>query len=181
VKTTVTAISEVLIFEPAIYKDERGFFFESFNQKNFEDAAGLKVNFVQDNLSRSKRNVLRGLHYQIEMAQGKLISVVQGEVFDVAVDLRRGSPTFGKWSAVRLSAENKKQVWVPQGMAHGFLVVSETAEVLYKVTDYYAPQYERTLIWNDTSLAIEWPLDGTPILSTKDRQGLSLGETEVFA
>jgi dTDP-4-dehydrorhamnose 3,5-epimerase len=181
VKVTATAIPDVLIFEPAVYKDARGFFFESFNQKKFEQATGLKDRFVQDNQSHSLKGVLRGLHYQIEQPQGKLIRVIQGEIFDVAVDLRRKSPTFGKWVGITLTAENNKHVWVPSGLAHGFLVVSETADVLYKVTDYYAPQHERSLLWNDPGIGIAWPKGASPVLSDKDRAGTPLAQAEVFA
>jgi dTDP-4-dehydrorhamnose 3,5-epimerase len=181
VKVTRTEIPDVLILEPAVFKDERGFFFESFNQKKIEDIAGPQLHFVQDNQSYSARGVLRGLHYQIEQPQGKLVRAVQGEIFDVAVDLRRKSPTFGKWTGVKLSAENKKQVWIPEGLAHGFLVLSETADVFYKVTDYYAPQHERALLWNDPSIGIAWPMDHKPILSVKDRSALPLAAAEVFA
>ena len=180
-KVTPTEIPDVLILEPAVFKDERGFFFESFNQKKFEDIAGPKVRFVQDNQSHSVKGVLRGLHYQIQQPQGKLVRVIQGEIFDVAVDLRRKSPTFGKWTGVELSAENKKQVWVSEGLAHGFLVLSETADVFYKVTDYYAPQHERALLWNDPRIGIAWPMDHAPILSAKDRAALPLAAAEVFA
>ena len=179
-KVVATALPDVLILEPAVMGDQRGFFFESFNQRKFENAVGRKVQFVQDNHSRSSKGVLRGLHYQIKHPQGKLVRAVQGEVFDVAVDLRRASPTFGKWVGVMLSAENKKQVWIPEGFAHGFLVLSETAETLYKVTDYYAPEHERSLLWNDSSVGISWPIDQPPILSAKDRSGLPLGKTEAF-
>jgi dTDP-4-dehydrorhamnose 3,5-epimerase len=180
-KVTTTAIPDVLILEPTIHEDERGFFFESFNQKRFDDATGRNARFVQDNHSRSVRNVLRGLHYQIRQPQGKLIRTVQGEIFDVAVDLRRCSPTLGKWVSVVLSAGNKKQLWIPEGFAHGFLVLSDTAEFLYKVTDYYAPEHERCLMWNDPDIAINWPTDGEPILSAKDRSGLAFGNIELFA
>lgn len=180
-KATATEIADVLIIEPAVFKDERGTFFESFNQKKFEDAIGQKVRFVQDNQSHSVKGVLRGLHYQIEQPQGKLIRVLHGEIFDVAVDLRRHSPTFGKWTGIALSAENKQQVWVPQGLAHGFLVVSETADVLYKVTDYYAPRHERSLMWNDPDVGIAWPQGYSPMLSAKDRSALPLAKAEVFA
>jgi dTDP-4-dehydrorhamnose 3,5-epimerase len=181
VKVTATEIPGVLILEPVVFEDERGFFFESFNQRKFEDFADLKLRFVQDNQSHSARNVLRGLHYQIEQPQGKLVHVSRGEIFDVAVDLRRKSPAFGKWTSVKLSAENKKQIWIPEGLAHGFLVLSETADVLYKVTDYYAPQYERSLLWNDPRIGIAWPLDHKPIMSTKDRAALPLSAAQVFA
>lgn len=180
-KVTATEIPDVLILEPSVFKDERGFFFESFNWKKFENMAGLKVRFVQDNQSHSVRSVLRGLHYQIEQPQGKLIQVSHGEIFDVAVDLRRRSPKFGKWTGVILSAENKKQMWVPEGLAHGFLVLSETADVSYKVTDYYAPQHERALLWNDPHIGIAWPMDHEPILAAKDRSAFPLAAAEVFA
>lgn len=179
-KVIATQIPGVLVLEPNVYSDERGFFFESFNRKKFEESTNLKVEFVQDNQSHSLKGVLRGLHYQIQQPQGKLVGVIQGEIFDVAVDLRRNSPTFRKWTGIALSAENKKQVWIPQGMAHGFLVLSATATVLYKVTDYYAPQHERTLIWNDPTIGIAWPPGYSPILSAKDRLGLQLGQAEVF-
>lgn len=176
-----TKISEVIIFQPKVFGDDRGFFFESFNQKVFAEATGLSVNFVQDNHSKSAKNVLRGLHYQIEQAQGKLVRVTQGEVFDVAVDLRESSPTFGQWEGTKLSAENKRQMWIPPGFAHGFLVLSDTAEFLYKTTDFYAPQYECCLKWDDSSIGIEWPLQGEPILSAKDSQGLNFREANKFA
>ncbi len=174
------AIADVVLFEPKVFGDERGFFFESFNQRNFEQAIGRTVNFVQDNHSRSAKGVLRGLHYQIQQPQGKLVRVVQGEVFDVAVDLRRHSATFGQWVGVYLSAENKKQLWVPEGFAHGFVVLSESAEFLYKTTDYYAPAHERCIIWNDAHIGIDWPLTETPQLSAKDAQGLSFAAAECF-
>lgn len=177
---TPLAIPEVILFEPKVFGDERGFFFESFNQARFEEAVGRSVSFVQDNHSRSVRNVLRGLHYQIQQAQGKLVRVVHGEVFDVAVDLRRSSPTFGKWVGAVLSAENKKQLWVPEGFGHGFVVLSESADFLYKTTDYYAPQHERCIIWNDPDLAIEWPMEGEPVLSAKDQQGVAFAQADVF-
>lgn len=172
-----TDIPEVLILEPKVFGDDRGFFFESFNAKAFEAATGLKREFVQDNHSRSARNVLRGLHYQIQRPQGKLVRVTSGEVFDVVVDLRRGSPTFGKWTGLTLSAENKRQLWVPEGFAHGFMVTSESAEFLYKTTDYWYPEHERSLAWNDPALGIDWPLDGEPILAAKDQRGLSLAQS----
>ena len=175
-----TTIPEVLIFEPKVFGDERGFFFESFNYKQFLEATNSDVHFVQDNHSKSAKNVLRGLHYQIEHAQGKLVRVVQGEVFDVAVDMRASSPTFGQWEGTQLSAENKRQMWVPPGFAHGFLVLSDTAEFLYKTTDFYAPQYECCLKWDDSAIGIEWPLQGAPLLSGKDQQGLSLQDTKKF-
>lgn len=180
-KVAATAIPDVLLLEPTIYEDERGFFFESFNQKRFEDATGLNIRFVQDNHSRSVKRVLRGLHYQIRRPQGKLLRVTAGEVFDVAVDLRRSSPTFGKFAGIVLSAANKKQLWIPEGLAHGYLVLSDAAEVLYKTTDYYSPEDERCLIWNDPDVGIDWPKDGAPILSAKDRLGLPLSKAEIFS
>lgn len=179
-KTTATEIPDVLLIEPKVFGDSRGFFFESFNQQAFSEKTGVEVNFVQDNHSRSSKNVLRGLHYQIEQAQGKLVRVVSGEIFDVAVDVRKSSPTFGQWVGYLLSAENKQQLWIPAGFAHGFLVVSETAEVLYKATDYYAPQHERSILWNDPDLAIAWPLDSEPILSAKDIAGKPFKDAEVY-
>lgn len=176
-----TAIPDVLIIEPKVFGDERGFFFESFNAKAFEQATGLKHDFVQDNHSKSAKHVLRGLHYQIQQPQGKLVRVVQGEVFDVAVDLRKSSPTFGQWAGEILSAENKRQMWVPEGFAHGFIVLSGTAEFLYKTTDYYAPEHERLIAWNDPTIAIQWPNDAEPVLSAKDQQGKSLADAEHFA
>ena len=176
-----TRIPEVIIFEPKIFGDDRGFFFESFNGKVFEQATGLKLNFVQDNHSKSAKNVLRGLHYQIEQAQGKLVRVTQGEVFDVAVDMRQSSPTFGQWEGTRLSAENKRQMWIPPGFAHGFLVLSDTAEFLYKTTDFYSPQHECYLKWDDPTVAIKWPLTDAPILSAKDRAALSFQQARKFA
>lgn len=175
-----TAIAEVLILEPQVFGDERGFFFESFNQQKFEALTGIKTDFVQDNHSKSAVNVLRGLHYQIQQPQGKLVRVVAGEVFDVAVDLRRQSATFGKWVGVVLSAENKRQLWVPPGFAHGFLVLKEGTEFLYKTTDYYAPQHERCIRWDDPEIGIEWPLSGDPALSAKDRLGLDFSKADVF-
>lgn len=181
-KVIPTDLPEVLILEPQVFGDDRGFFFESFNARRFAEATGLTRDFVQDNHSRSARGVLRGLHYQLQQAQGKLVRVTAGEVYDVAVDIRRSSPNFGKWVGVHLSAENKRQLWVPEGFAHGFLVLSDYAEFLYKTTDYYAPTHERCIRWDDTELAIDWPRDNlTPQLSTKDQQGLSLSEAEVFA
>lgn len=180
-KATPLTIPEVILFEPKMFGDERGFFYESFNQRQFEEAIGRSVQFVQDNHSRSVKGVLRGLHYQIQQPQGKLVRVVQGEVFDVAVDLRRSSATFGQWVGTHLSAENKHQLWVPEGFAHGFVVLSETAEFLYKTTDYYAPAHERCIAWNDPALGIKWPFTGRPSLSGKDQQGLLLSDAEVFA
>ena len=180
-RVAATAISDVLLLEPTIYEDERGFFFESFNQKRFADATGLNIRFVQDNHSRSVKRVLRGLHYQIRRPQGKLLRVTAGKVFDVAVDLRRSSSTFGKFAGIVLSAANKKQLWIPEGFAHGYLVLSDAAEVLYKTTDYYSPEDERCLIWNDPDVGIDWPKDGAPILSAKDRLGLPLSKAEIFS
>jgi len=179
--STPTAIPEVIILEPKVFGDERGFFFESFNARAFEQATGLKREFVQDNHSKSAKHVLRGLHYQIQNPQGKLVRVTQGEVFDVAVDLRKSSKTFGQWVGVHLSADNKKQLWVPEGFAHGFVVLSETAEFLYKTTDYYAPEYERSLLWNDPVLNIDWPVEEQPKLAAKDASALTLAEATVFA
>jgi dTDP-4-dehydrorhamnose 3,5-epimerase len=179
-KAIPLAIPDVILLEPTVYGDDRGFFYESFNQRQFEEFIGRKVNFVQDNHSRSAKNVLRGLHYQIQQPQGKLVRVVAGEVFDVAVDIRKSSPHFGKWVGEFLSAENKKQLWVPEGFAHGFFVLSETAEFLYKTTDYYAPAYERCIAWNDTNIGIQWPSAEAPTLSGKDRQGRSLIDAELF-
>jgi dTDP-4-dehydrorhamnose 3,5-epimerase len=175
-------IPEVLIIEPKVFGDERGFFYESFNQRAWEEATGLKRNFVQDNHSRSVKGVLRGLHYQLlPAAQGKLVRCVVGEVFDVAVDIRQSSVTFGKWVGVHLSAENKRQLWIPEGFAHGFLVLSDMAEFLYKTTDYYAPEFDRGIIWNDSQLNIHWPIEGEPLLSAKDAVAPVLAEAEVFA
>lgn len=178
---TPTAIPDVLVLEPRVFGDERGFFFESFNQRDFEQATGLQgVQFVQDNHSKSAQGVLRGLHYQILHPQGKLVRVVQGQVFDVAVDMRRASPTFGRWVAEVLSADNKKQMWVPPGFAHGFLVLSPTAEFLYKTTDYWYPQHERSVLWSDPQLAIAWPLAGQPLLAAKDAAAPAFGHAETF-
>jgi dTDP-4-dehydrorhamnose 3,5-epimerase len=182
-KVRPTEIPEVLVIEPRVFGDARGFFFESFNQRAFEQAVGRPARFVQDNHSSSARGVLRGLHYQIRQPQGKLVRVVRGEVFDVAVDLRRSSPTFGKWVGERLGAENKRQLWIPEGFAHAFVVLSDTAEFLYKTTDYYAPEFERCLVWNDPSVGIDWRgngLVGEPVLSAKDAAGLSLAQAETF-
>ena len=180
-KSTPLAISEVLLLEPKVFSDARGFFFESYNQREFESIAGKKINFVQSNHSRSGQYVLRGLHYQIKQAQGKLVRVLAGEVFDVAVDLRRSSPTFGQWVGEVLSAENKKQLWIPPGFAHGFLVLSGCAEFLYNTTDYWAPEHERCIVWNDATLAIDWPLAGNgPVLSGKDAQGALFNAAEVY-
>lgn len=175
-----TSIPDVLIIEPKVFGDDRGFFFESFNQKKFEELSGVKASFVQDNHSRSAKNVLRGLHYQIRQPQGKLVRVISGEVFDVAVDLRRSSETFGKWVGVVLSGENKRQLWIPEGFAHGFVVTSEYAEFLYKTTSYWAPEFERTIKWDDPALNIDWHFDGAPILSNKDAIGCLFEEAEIF-
>ena len=180
-KATPLALPDVVLLEPKVFEDGRGFFFESFNQARFEAAIGRPAAFVQDNHSRSARHVLRGLHYQVRQAQGKLVRVLQGEIFDVAVDLRRSSPTFGRWVGEVLSAENKRQLWVPEGFAHGFVVRSESAEVLYKTTDYWAPEHERSIRWVDPAIAIRWDLPGEPTLSAKDRQASSLRDAEVFA
>ena len=177
-----TAIPGVLILEHKVFGDDRGFFYESFNQQRFADLTGITAAFVQDNHSKSSRNVLRGLHYQIQQPQGKLVRVVAGEVFDVAVDIRASSPTFGKWVGVALSAENKRQLWIPEGFAHGFMVTSESAEFLYKTTDYWAPEFERSIAWNDADIGIDWPLHGdAPMLSAKDQLGKQLAAAEVFA
>ncbi len=176
-KVTSLAIADVLLIEPKVFGDERGFFYESFNQQRFNEATGLGYDFVQDNHSKSAKGVLRGLHYQLPpKAQGKLVRVVAGEVFDVAVDIRKDSPTFGQWVGEILSADNKRQLWIPPGLAHGFLVLSESAEFLYKTTDYYAPELERCIRWDDQDLAIEWPIIGEPVLSGKDAQGKRLSE-----
>lgn len=175
-----TAIPEVLVFEPKVFQDDRGFFFESFKQSTFEEAVGRKVEFIQDNHSHSAKNILRGLHYQIQQPQGKLVRVCEGAVFDVAVDLRRSSPTFGKWVGQVLSAENKKQMWIPEGFAHGFLVLSESAGFLYKTTNYYMPEFDRSLLWSDPELAIEWPLDGEPLVSPKDAAAKILKDADTF-
>ncbi|GLR14211.1 dTDP-4-dehydrorhamnose 3,5-epimerase [Chitinimonas prasina] len=175
-----TALPDVVILEPKVFGDERGFFYESFNARLFRELTGSDVEFVQDNHSKSVRGVLRGLHYQLQQAQGKLVRVASGEVLDVAVDIRKSSPTFGQWVGVRLSAENKRQLWVPAGFAHGFVVLSETAEFLYKTTDYYAPAHERCIAWNDPALAIDWEFDGEPQLSGKDQQGKLLADADLF-
>jgi dTDP-4-dehydrorhamnose 3,5-epimerase len=180
-----TAIPEVLVLEPQVFGDARGFFYESYNRKSFAQATGLDVEFVQDNHSRSSKNVLRGLHYQVHQAQGKLVRVTAGEIWDVAVDLRRASPSFGRWVGMKLDADSRRMLWVPAGFAHGFLVTSESAEVLYKTTDYYAPEHERTLLWNDPALAITWPLYGEPAvqptMTDKDRRGTPLASAETYA
>lgn len=173
-------LNDALLLEPRVFGDDRGFFFESFNLRGLEKAVGKPLHFVQDNHSRSAKNVLRGLHYQVKQPQGKLVRVVVGEVFDVIVDIRRSSPTFGRSASALLSAENKQQLWIPEGFAHGFLVLSEYAEFLYKTTDYYAPEHERCIAWNDPELGLEWPVKGSPMLSAKDRQGSTLQVAEVF-
>ncbi len=174
-KVTPLAIADVLLIEPKVFGDDRGFFYESFNQQAFNDATGLDLRFVQDNHSKSAKNVLRGLHYQLPpKAQGRLVRVIAGDVFDVAVDIRKDSPTFGKWVGEMLSGANMRQMWIPPGLAHGFLVLSETAEFLYKTTDYWAPEFERGILWNDPDLAIAWPLEGEPLLSIKDARGSAL-------
>jgi dTDP-4-dehydrorhamnose 3,5-epimerase len=179
-KVTPTAIPEVLILEPRVARDARGFFFESWNARDFRGAVGLDVQFVQDNHSRSARGVLRGLHYQVQQAQGKLVRVLSGSMFDVAVDLRQSSPTFGRWVGIDLSDSNFRQCWIPAGFAHGFLVLSEYAEIAYKTTDYYAPEHERCLRWDDPTVAVAWPLSGEPVLSAKDRGGVPLGLADKF-
>jgi dTDP-4-dehydrorhamnose 3,5-epimerase len=175
-----TAIPDVLIIEPQSFGDERGFFYESFNARRFAELTGVTASFVQDNHSKSSKDVLRGLHYQIEQAQGKLVRVVAGEVFDVAVDVRKSSPTFGKWVGVTLSAQNKRQLWIPQGFAHGFVVTSDSAQFLYKTTDYWAPEHERSILWNDPAIAIAWPAGLSPTLSAKDQAGKLLANADVF-
>lgn len=179
-KAIQTDIPGLVILEPRVFGDERGFFFESYNRRAFREATGLDPDFVQDNHSRSARGVLRGLHYQVKRAQGKLVRVVAGEVWDAVVDLRRSSPTFGKWMGVTLSAANRRMLWVPEGFAHGFVVTSDAAEFLYKTTDYYAPEHERSLLWNDPALAIAWPLEGEPILKPGDANGTPLARAETF-
>jgi dTDP-4-dehydrorhamnose 3,5-epimerase len=179
-KIIKTDLPDVLVIEPKVFGDDRGFFFESYNEKIWQEATGLKARFVQDNHSLSTKGVLRGLHYQIRQPQGKLVRCVVGEVYDVTVDLRKYSPTFGKWAGAVLSAENKHQMWVPEGFAHGFLVLSDVAEFLYKTTDYYAPEHERCILWNDLDLGIGWPFAGEPVLSAKDAAGQSFREAELF-
>ena len=179
-KVVATDLPDVLILEPKVFGDDRGFFYESYNARVFREKTGLDVDFVQDNHSRSAKNVLRGLHYQVRQPQGKLVRVIAGEVFDVAVDLRRSSPSFGRWVGFNLSAENKRMAWIPPGFAHGFVVVSESAEFLYKTTDYWAPEFERTLLWNDPDLSISWPLTGEPTLAAKDKAGSRLRDAEVY-
>jgi dTDP-4-dehydrorhamnose 3,5-epimerase len=179
-KVVATAIPDVLIIEPKVFGDERGFFLESYNARKFTELTGVKTEFVQDNHSLSAKNVLRGLHYQIQQPQGKLVRVAAGAVYDVAVDLRKNSPTFGKWEGVELSAENKRMLWIPPGFAHGFLVLSDYAEFLYKTTDYWAPEHERCIAWNDPDLNIAWPIQEAPQLSSKDRHGVAFSAAEVF-
>ena len=179
-KVERSSIADVLLLEPKVFGDARGFFYESYNRQTFAQATGLDVEFVQDNHSRSSRNVLRGLHYQLRQPQGKLVRVTAGEIWDVAVDLRRGSGSFGRWTAAALSAESRRMLWVPAGFAHGFIVLSEHAEVQYKATDYYAPEHERTLLWNDPALAISWPLAGEPVMTDKDRRGKPLAIADTF-
>lgn len=179
-KVVATAIPEVKIIEPTVFGDERGFFMESYNQKLFEELTGFPVTFVQDNHSRSSQGVLRGLHYQIEKAQGKLVRVVKGAVFDVAVDIRKSRPTFGQWVSVELSESNRRQLWIPPGFAHGFLTLSASADFLYKTSDYYAPEHERSILWNDPDIGVDWPMDNQPQLSTKDQSAPRLREAEVY-
>lgn len=179
-KITTTSIPDVLIIEPQVFEDKRGFFFESFNQHRWQEQTDLATRFVQENHSRSTKNVLRGLHYQIKQPQGKLVRVIVGEVFDVAVDIRKTSATFGQWVGAMLSAENKLQFWVPEGFAHGFVVLSEVAEFLYLTTDYYAPEHERAICWNDPQISIDWPMKGEPLLSDKDREAVLLKDAELY-
>jgi len=179
-KATRLTVPDVVLLEPKVFGDARGFFFESYNERIFQEATGLKPNFVQDNHSRSAKGVLRGLHYQIQQAQGKLLRVVAGEIFDVAVDIRKSSPTFGQWVGERLSAENKRLMWIPEGFAHGFVAVTEFAEVVYKTTDFWSAEHERCIAWNDQTLSITWPLDGTPLLSAKDQQAPPLDKADLF-
>jgi dTDP-4-dehydrorhamnose 3,5-epimerase len=179
-KATPLAIPEVILLEPAVYGDDRGFFSETYNKQRFSECTGVDVEFVQDNYSRSSKGVLRGIHYQIQQSQGKLVSVVSGSVYDVAVDLRRDSPTFGDWVGEELSADNRRQLWVPPGFGHAFLVLSDSADFCYKVTEYYAPEHDRCICWNDPEIGVSWPLAGEPVLSPKDVAGLSLSEAEVY-
>jgi dTDP-4-dehydrorhamnose 3,5-epimerase len=180
VKVERTSIPDVLVLEPKVFRDARGFFYESYNRRSFAAATGLDVEFVQDNHSRSARNVLRGLHYQVRQPQGKLVRVVAGEIWDVAVDLRRGSTSFGRWAGARLDAMSHQMLWIPPGFAHGFVVLSEQADVLYKATDFYAPEHERTLLWNDPALSIPWPLAAGPVMTDKDRRGVPLASAQTF-
>ncbi len=175
-----TALADIFILEPTVFGDDRGFFYESFNARRFQELTGINKTFVQDNHSKSAKNVLRGLHYQIQQPQGKLVRVVSGEVFDVVVDIRKSSPTFGRWLGMTLSAENKRQLWIPEGFAHGFLVTSESAEFLYKTTDYYAPEYERSILWSDPDIGIQWPLEAAPALSGKDKAACMFADAEFF-
>jgi dTDP-4-dehydrorhamnose 3,5-epimerase len=179
-KSTPGVLPEVILLEPRLFGDERGFFLESYNKRAFRELTGIETEFVQDNHSRSARNVLRGLHYQLKQAQGKLIRVVAGEIFDVAVDLRRSSPHFGRWMGQSLSAQNKCMLWVPPGFAHGFLALSDATEVLYKTTDYYAPEHERCVLWNDPEVGIDWPLEGVPVVSEKDARGVRLAHAQAY-
>ncbi len=179
-KATSLAIPDVFLLEPTVFRDERGFFYESFNQRVFENITDRAINFVQDNHSRSVKNVIRGLHYQIKQPQGKLVRVISGKIFDVAVDIRKSSPTFGQWVGEILSSENTRQLWVPEGFAHGFVVLSDTAEVLYKTTDYWAPEHEYCIAWDDSTIAIQWPFEGSPQRSAKDKQGLMFNEAVLF-
>lgn len=179
-KAESSTLADVLLLEPRVFSDARGFFFESYNRRTFAQATGLDIEFVQDNHSCSSRNVLRGLHYQVRQPQGKLVRVTAGEIWDVAVDMRRGSAGFGRWTAANLSAESRRMLWIPAGFAHGFVVLSEQAEVLYKSTDYYAPEHERTLLWSDPALAIPWPLAGDPVMTDKDRHGKPLALADAF-
>ncbi len=179
-KITATAIPDVLLVEPTVFGDDRGFFYESYNEKEWQELTGQKTRFVQDNHSRSAKGVLRGIHYQIQHPQGKLVRVVVGEVFDVAVDLRESSPTFGQWVGERLSDRNKKSLWVPEGFGHGFLVLSDVAEFLYRTTDFYAPEYERCIAWNDPEISVDWPLSGEPLLSEKDKKGDLFREADYY-
>jgi dTDP-4-dehydrorhamnose 3,5-epimerase len=179
-KIHTTTLDGVLLIEPTVFGDERGYFFESFNARRFAELSGVRDAFVQDNHSRSAKGVLRGMHYQIQQPQGKLVRVSAGAVFDVALDLRRASPTFGQWYGVELSAENKKQLWIPAGFAHGYAVISDMAEFQYKTTDYWAPEFERSVMWNDPAVGIDWPLDGEPLLSAKDKSGVPLAQAETF-
>ncbi|GAB3462902.1 dTDP-4-dehydrorhamnose 3,5-epimerase [Massilia terrae] len=180
-KISPSAIPDVLVIEPQVFRDERGFFYESFNERRFAELTGLRPQFVQDNHSKSLHNVVRGLHYQVGCAQGKLVRVTTGAIFDVVVDMRRGSPTFGRSGTIELSADNHLQLWIPPGFAHGFLVTSDVAECVYKTTDYWSPQHERTLLWNDPALGIDWPVDGEPIVSAKDKAGVPLAQAEAVA
>jgi dTDP-4-dehydrorhamnose 3,5-epimerase len=180
VKVTKSDLPDVLLIEPQVFGDQRGFFFESFNQRKWQELTGIDDAFVQDNHSRSAKNVLRGLHYQIQQPQGKLVRCIAGVVFDVAVDIRRSSPNFGRWVGFELTSENKKMVWIPEGFAHGFVVLSDYAEFLYKTTDYWAPEFERSILWNDSQIGIRWPLVEPPVLSAKDRAGVAFNEAEVF-